>query len=190
MVANGLPGLPTGERAGSEEIAVTTQAKEGQNRRNETPREPPFPFRVIIHRNDDGSLELLEFQDLSEILAEDIVRQCADWPETTTKKSNQSWPEMLKAIKLVPKQCAYNKIETGGTSFWTLDEPGIYACRKCANMCRYCFKQHDGQLYLLPLPEAVDESSDPTERGYYKQSEVEAFSKGTKRDWMKLWSKA
>ncbi|KAK4902545.1 hypothetical protein LTR27_000482 [Elasticomyces elasticus] len=43
----------------------------------QTTSHPPFPFRAIVERNDDGSLKLLDFGELSGGLAEDIVRLAA-----------------------------------------------------------------------------------------------------------------
>ncbi|KAK5719742.1 hypothetical protein LTR17_015193 [Elasticomyces elasticus] len=153
----------------------------------QTTSHPPFPFRAIVERNHDGSLKLLDFGELSDDLANDIVRLAATWEHTCATKLSKEWPAILKSILRTKIQCAWNRIEIGGNSHWTLDEPGFYACKKCAKTSRYCFKQHDGKLYLLPLPAAVAESSDPTEAGYYRQTNAQASSREFKNEWAKLW---
>ncbi|KAK5711281.1 hypothetical protein LTR15_012571 [Elasticomyces elasticus] len=153
----------------------------------QTTSRPPFPFRAIVERNDDGSLKLLDFGELSDDLAANIGRPAATWDHTCATKLSKDWPAILKSILRTKIRCAWNRIEIGGNSHWTVDAPGFYACKKCAKTSRYCFKQHDGKLYLLPLPAAVAESSDPTEAGYYRQKSAEASSRVVKNDWPRLW---
>ncbi|KAK5729550.1 hypothetical protein LTR17_011853 [Elasticomyces elasticus] len=153
----------------------------------QTTSHPPFPFRAIVERNDDGSPKLLDFGELSDGLAEDIVRLAATWEHTCAKKLSKEWPTILKSVLRTKIQCAWNRIEIGGNSHWTVNEPGYLACKKCAKISRYCFKQHDGKLYLLPLPAAVAESSDPPEAGYYRQTNAQASSREFKNEWAKLW---
>ncbi|KAK5684520.1 hypothetical protein LTS10_004390 [Elasticomyces elasticus] len=96
----------------------------------QTTSHPPFPFRAIVERNDDGSLKLLDFGELSDGLAEDIVRLAATWEHTCATKLSKEWPVILKSILRTKIQCAWNRIEIGGNSHWTVDEPGFYACKK------------------------------------------------------------
>ncbi|KAK3643186.1 hypothetical protein LTR56_010333 [Elasticomyces elasticus] len=175
------------ERSNISGLAITESNGAVHDNDAQMTSDPPFPFRAIVERNDNGSLKLLRFGELSNDFADDIVRLAATWEHTCATKLSKEWPAILKSILRTKIQCAWNRIEIGGNSHWTVDKPGFYACKKCAKTSRYCFKQHDGKLYLLPLPAAVAESSDPTEAGYYRQRNAQASSRVVKDEWSRLW---
>ncbi|KAK5704835.1 hypothetical protein LTR97_001944 [Elasticomyces elasticus] len=82
----------------------------------QTTSPPPFLFRAIVERNDDGSLKLLEFGEPSDDLAEDITRLAATWEHTCATKLSKDWPAILKSILRTKIQCVWNRIEIGGNS--------------------------------------------------------------------------
>ncbi|KAK3072781.1 hypothetical protein LTR53_006197 [Teratosphaeriaceae sp. CCFEE 6253] len=149
--------------------------------------QPAFPFQALVDRRGDGTLQTLQFDALSDDLATAVNDLKPGWEAKALRTMKKAWPAVFGLLLCTVNQCAQMKIDNGGLSRWTHLDPKFLACKTCANMARLCFKQHGHKLYLLPLPEAVRESTDPTAIGYYKLSEPFTISRGANKAHKGLW---
>ncbi|KAK3070025.1 hypothetical protein LTR53_011172 [Teratosphaeriaceae sp. CCFEE 6253] len=146
-----------------------------------------FQFRALVNRCADKTLQTLEFDALSDDLAAAINDLKAGWEAKALRTMKKAWPAVFGLLLSAVNQCAQMKIDNGGLSRWTHLDPKFLACKTCANMARFCFKQHGQKLYLLPLPEAVRAPQDPTLIGYYKLPEPMTISWGANKPHKDLW---
>lgn len=122
------------------------------------------------------------YASLSDELEREIARLPEHWDQVAemkhgrkkaTERKKKGWKAYVwrEAILQPTNQCAFSSVDDEGGCFWTKASACDYACRRCANAGRLCFRQHAGELWLLPLPAAVAESTNAAEVGFYRMSE-------------------
>lgn len=164
----------------------TTDDTETDSMADDTVTEQPFPHAIALRPDAQGlSYRLSHPGNVTQPLLDAIDQQADSWKKDARKHKLPNW---LQAIQQTKSRCADKRITNSGQSWWTLKHSRLLACRTCVSMSRLCFVQHDGMMHLLPLPDVVSTTDNPSELAYYvRQDEVGIDSNGDSL-W-ELWDK-
>lgn len=166
-----------GQEAGDEQMvhesdgAATTQMGESEDA-DDRDATVPFNFKAYIGEEGDGRV----YKSAEELPAE-VIKQLnnliqVEWLGYARDKTrHKAWADDITIEEAMEKvlngnACAHTKLINQGSSKWTINERQYRACFACANATRPCFKGHDGETILLPLPTKLQTSNDWEQPGF------------------------